>query len=168
LNRYNVQQILNVTDQNGNKYYEVDHLAQDKAFEYIINDNDVHNNIPYLLFDNEAKYRFTTKQFVSSVDGKVYTKLIFGNISESEYQSRLFNANPNDMILPSTFMGIDEYSSAMNQINNRSYDPQNMMLVDSLGIGPTNGDILTIKYVSNENTNIKVESGVLTRIKNIT
>lgn len=168
LTQPNIQQIVEITDQNGNKYYEVDSLVQDTVFEYVLNENDVQNNIPYLLFDQKAPYRFIRKQFVSNIDEKVYTKIIFGNVSETEYQSKLFNANPNDLILPESLFGLDNGSAEINQLNNKDFDPQNMLLIDSLGIGPSNGDILTIKYISGDGSNIKVPAGKLNRIKNIT
>jgi len=100
----NVQQIMEVTDQDGNKYYEVDHLVQDTVFEYILNENDDNNNIPYLLFDENARRRFIKRQYVSTNDDKVYTKLIFGNTSEADYNEKSMNINPNDTIFTCNFI----------------------------------------------------------------
>jgi len=164
----NVQQIMEVTDQDGNKYYEVDHLVQDTVFEYILNENDENNNIPYLLFDEIARRRFIKRQYVSTNDDKVYTKLIFGNTSEADYNEKSMNINPNDTILPATFLGLDSHSTAINQLINKDFDPENMLVVDSLGIGPSNQDVLTIKYVTGDGSTTKIGAGVLTRSKSVT
>jgi len=159
---------MEVTDQDGNKYYEVDHLVQDTVFEYILNENDENNNIPYLLFDEIARRRFIKRQYVSTNDDKVYTKLIFGNTSEADYNEKSMNINPNDTILPATFLGLDSHSTAINQLINKDFDPENMLVVDSLGIGPSNQDVLTIKYVTGDGSTTKIGAGVLTRSKSVT
>jgi hypothetical protein len=162
----NLQQIIEIKDQNGNKYYEVDHLIQDTVFEYVLNDNDVQDNIPYLIFEEEAKYRFIRKQVVT--DEKIYSKLVFGNISETNYQQGLFNVNPVDLILPAALQGVDDHSAAINQLQNRSYDPENMLLIDSLGVGPSNNDVLSVKYITGDGSTTKALAGQLNRIRNVT
>jgi len=168
LSQPNVQQIMEITDQDGNKYYEVDHLVQDTVFEYILNENDDNNNIPYLLFNEKAKYRFIKKQYISNSDEKVYTKLIFGNTSETEYNERSLNINPNDTVLPADYLGLDTYSTAINQLQNKDYDPENMLLIDTLGVGPSRNDVLTIKYITGDGSTTKVSAGKLNRVKSVT
>jgi len=100
-----VQQIAKVIDGDGNVYYEVDYLAQDTIFDFVVNENDSQNNVPYIIFEKRVPRRFIRKQFVGS-DGKIYTKLVFGNTNETNYNESLFNINPNDLVFPTLLSGL--------------------------------------------------------------
>lgn len=161
----NVQRITSVTDADGNVYYEVDYLAQDTIFDFVANENDVQDNVPYILYEKPVERRFITKQYVGS-NGKLYTKLIFGNTSEAKYTQSLFNANPSDFVLPTQLAGLSSVSYAIQSIQNRDYDPNDMLNVDSLGIAPSVGDTVTISYIYGGG-NIKADAGQLTKIRNV-
>jgi hypothetical protein len=139
-----VQEIFSIEDNNGQTYYEVSHLIQDTILNYKINENDENDNIPYLLFEEKVPFRYIKKNFLSGEN--IQTKLIFGGIGVGEYQAKLFNINPADLILPADLIGIDGRSSSINKLMNRDYDPENMMLMDQTGIGPSKDDVLTVKY----------------------
>jgi len=162
----NVQQVMEVKDDDGNVYYEVAYLAQDTIYDYKLNENDVQDNIPYLLFEKRAPRRYIRKQYVGS-DNKLYTKIIFGNTNETSYNESLFNINPNDLILPTQLAGLSGNSISIQKLANKQYDPNNLLSVDSLGIAPTVNNVMTISYITGGG-NIKVESGKLNKIQNVT
>src|ERR1051326_2831284 len=80
LDEDNVLDILNVTDSDGNKWYEVDYLAQELVFIDVPNDfihegvlNEFRDSVPYIL-----KYIRTSKRFTVTVDENNKTYLEFG------------------------------------------------------------------------------------------
>jgi len=162
----NVQQIMSVEDDDGNIYYEVAYLAQDTIYDFQLNDNDVQDNIPYLIFEKRVPRRFIRKQYVGS-DGLLYTKIVFGNTNETNYNQSLFSINPNDLVLPTQLAGLAANSISIQKLANKEYDPNNLLSVDSLGIAPTVGNIIIIKYLVGGGS-LKVESGKLNRIQNVT
>jgi hypothetical protein len=163
----NVQEIFSVEDNHGQKYSEVSHLIQDTALTYKVNENDVNNNVPYLLFEEKVPYRYIKKNYIGSNDS-VQTKIVFGSISPSEYQSKLFNINPADLVLPADLVGIDGQANAITKLHNRDFDPENMILMDQMGIGPSQNDIITVKYAIGGGNNVDtVNPNELKRMSNI-
>ena len=166
LNDPNVQEIVSVSDADGNVYYEVDYLAQDTIFDYVVNENDVQDNVPYIIFEKTVPRRFIKKQFVGS-DDKIYTKIVFGNTSEANYNASLFNINPGDLVFPTQLAGLSSRSTSIQKLANRNYDPNDLLNVDSLGIAPTVGDVVTVSYTYGGG-NIKANAGQLNRSRNVT
>jgi hypothetical protein len=162
----NIQQIMQVVDDDGNIYYEVGYLAQDTIYDYQLNDNDVQDNIPYLLFEKRVPRRYIRKQYIGT-DNKLYTKIVFGNTSEAAYNESLFAINPNDLVLPTQLAGLTANSISIQKLANKEYDPNNLLSVDSLGIAPTVNNVITISYITGGG-GIKVESGKLNRVQNVT
>ena len=87
LNETNVIEILKVEDlNNGNRWYEVDYLAQDKVpiethytnnratAYHDINDNRLSMAVPYTL-----QYKKTGKRFITEVSDDNQTSIVFGN-----------------------------------------------------------------------------------------
>jgi len=68
INDSNIVKVLDITDSNGNKWYEVDYLAQDTIYDSIKNTNvnDPYNSVdssdaPYLLQLKQIQRRFVTR-----------------------------------------------------------------------------------------------------------
>lgn len=162
----NVQQIVSVTDDSGDIYYEVDYLAQDNIFDHVLNENSQNDNIPYLLFDKKVPRRFIKKSYVGT-DNQIYTKIVFGNTDEASYNEYLYSINPNDLVLPAQLSGISAQGISIQKLANKEYDPNNLLVADSLGIAPSVGSIVSVEYISGGG-NIKVEAGRLNRIRNVT
>ena len=162
----NVQQTVSVTDDAGNAYYEVDYLAQDTIFDYQLNENSVQDNIPFLLFEKRVPRRYIRKLYVGT-DGKVYTKIVFGNTNETSYNESLFAINPADLVLPVQLSGLSAQALSLQKLANKEYDPNNLLSIDSLGIAPSVGSTISIQYISGGG-DIKVPAGKLNRIRNIT
>jgi hypothetical protein len=160
-----VQEIIKVTDADGNIYYEVDYLAQDTIFDFVTNENDVQDNVPYVIFEKNVPRRFIKKQFVGA-DDKIYTKLVFGNTNETNYNQSLFGINPSDLVFPTQLAGLSAHSVSIQKLANRTYDPNDLLNVDSLGIAPSVGDILTVSYTYGGGE-VKASAGQLNRIRNV-
>lgn len=70
-----VIEISNVTDSEGNRWYEVDFLAQDTVFDATPNIGQNSNDVPYVLKLRSVPYRFKSEYDFSSEE----TSLIFGS-----------------------------------------------------------------------------------------
>jgi len=97
-------EILDVYDGNGNRYYEVDYLAQELVFDSIKNTNinDPNNyqnegNTPYILKTIQTQYRFTTRVLNSS-----NIQLQFGSGNPSDTTEEII-PNPDNVGLGLTF-----------------------------------------------------------------
>jgi len=141
-------------------------LAQDNIFDHVLNENSQNDNIPYLLFDKKVPRRFIKKSYVGT-DNQIYTKIVFGNTDEASYNEYLYSINPNDLVLPAQLSGISAQGISIQKLANKEYDPNNLLVADSLGIAPSVGSIVSVEYISGGG-NIKVEAGRLNRIRNVT
>jgi hypothetical protein len=65
INANNIIKILDVTDSDGNKWYEVDHLGQEMVLDTVkntnVNDPNLNGDIPYLLRLKKVARRFATR-----------------------------------------------------------------------------------------------------------
>ena len=57
----NILQVLDITDTQGNKWYEVPYLAQSSIFNKINNPTSVTDQVPYLLTIQRVPYRFVSR-----------------------------------------------------------------------------------------------------------
>jgi hypothetical protein len=132
----NIIKILDITDSDGNKWYEVDHLGQEMVFDTIKNSNiydpNVNGDTPYLLRLKKVARRFTTR---------------FTSLSNLQIQ---FGAGaPNDVteeITPNADnVGIglpfeqDKLTTA--------YSPVNFLYTGTYGISPSS-TTLTVRYLT--------------------
>lgn len=132
----NVMDIINVTDSDSNKWYEVDVLAQDTIFEQAENtttsDPDLaqyNDTAPYLL-----KLRKVTRRFISRINKDNKTELRFGaGVSDSPDEEII----PNPDSIGSTLPGGDNKFDA-------AFDPTNFLKTKTYGQAPSN---TTLKVV---------------------
>jgi len=132
----NIIKVLDITDSDGNKWYEVDHLGQEMVFDTIKNSNiydpNVNGDTPYLLRLRKVARRFATR---------------FTSLSNLQIQ---FGAGaPNDVteeITPNADnVGIglpfeqDKLTTA--------YSPTNFLFTGTYGIAPSN-TTLTVRYLT--------------------
>lgn len=130
----NIIEILNVTDSDGNKWYEVPYLAQDTILEEVKNNylNDpkmsqYEQDTPYLLRLKKIQRRFTTR-------------LQSDNSLNIEFGSGVSN-KPDEYIIPNTEnvgMGLVDGISKINQ----SYDPSNFLYTGEYGLSPANTTLI--------------------------
>jgi hypothetical protein len=151
----NVIEIMDVTDSDGNKWFEVPYLAQSTIFREVKNNelNDPYlaqysDTAPYLLKLRKVSRRFVTR---FSENDKMY--LEFGSGISSD---------PDEEIIPNTDnvgIGIIDSISKMNT----SYDPSNFLYTKDYGLAPSN-TTLTIRYLVGGGVETNVDSNTITQI----
>jgi hypothetical protein len=152
----NIIQIVSVTDNYQNKYYEVPYLAQESIFVEQPNtdaNGDMSNNVqnvPYILEVQKIPHRFAIK---TNVDNTI--DIQFGNGNSSM---------PDETILPNTKnIGLG-LANSVNRLN-QSIDPSNFLKTNTFGIAPTGQ--LTIKYLVGGGVESNINTGDLTTIRRI-
>jgi len=144
--------ILDITDSDGNKWYEVDHLGQEMAFDTIKNSNiydpNINGNTPYLLRLKKVARRFATR-FTSLSN----LQLQFGAGSPSDITEEITpNANNVGIGLPFTQ---DKLTTA--------YSPTNFLFTGTYGISPSN-TTLTVRYLTGGSVGSNIASNTLTTL----
>lgn len=152
LNSNNIANIVDVFDDEGNQYYEVDHLAQDLVFDSIKNTNvnDPNNyqnqDTPYILKTKQTQRRFATRL-----------------LSENQLQLQFGSGNPNEndenIIANPTNVGIG-LPFEKNKLTT-AYSPTNFIFTNTYGIAPSN-TTLTVRYLTGGGVSSNVNSNVLT------
>jgi len=145
--------ILDITDSDGNIWYEVDYLAQDTIYDSISNTNvnDPNNSVsssdtPYLLQLKQIQRRFTTR-FLSS--GSI--QLQFGSGISSDIDEIII-PNPDNVGL-----GLPFEKSKLTT----AYSPTNFIFNNTYGIAPSN-TTLTVRYLTGGGIESNVPAGALT------
>jgi hypothetical protein len=131
--------ILDITDSNGNVWYEVDYLAQENVYDSIrnTNPNDPNNSnnsgdVPYIL-----KLKKVQRRFVTRVLNETTLQLQFG--------AGNINDNDEEIIPNSDNIGLGLVFER-NKLNT-AYDPTNFMFTKTYGIAPSN-TTLTVRYLT--------------------
>lgn len=126
-----VLEILSMVDSEGNKWYEVDFLAQDTIFDGVANTGVDSSEVPYVLKLRSVPYRFTSDYDLST--GK--TSCMFGTGDAETFDGELI-PDLGDLALP--LYGKDTFTDF-------SLDPQNFLKTSTLGLAPVNTS-LSISY----------------------
>jgi len=157
-------EILYGIDTDGNKWYNVPHLAQDTIFEPTANisRNDTtlsiyRNETPYLLKLRKVARRFTTRLFKSDTTGEDTYEISFG-AGVSEFDDELLIPNPD--LVGKSLTGIESTTSA-------NIDPSNFLYTKTYGLAPSN-TTLRIYYTSGGGVRDNVQSDSITRINSKT
>jgi hypothetical protein len=133
----NVLGIVDVVDSDGNKWYEVDYLAQelvpiavpnDVSYEGIL--TQYRDSVPYIL-----NYLKTSRRFTTTIDENNLTYLEFG-AGVDGINDEIVTFDPN-------LIGVG--LSNINSVN-VPLDPSNFLKKESYGIAPSN-TLLTIRYL---------------------
>jgi len=139
INADNIIGILDVTDSDGNKWYEVDYLGQDTVYDSIKNTNvndpnfsSDNGDVPYLLKTKQVQRRFVTR-FLDSGSLQIQ----FGSGIASDDDEEVI-PNPNNVGLGLPFEK-DKLNAA--------YSPTNFIFTKTYGIAPSN-TTLTIRYLT--------------------
>ena len=127
-----VQEIIDVFDDAGNQWYEVDYLVQDVVFDEIVNTGVDAETVPYVLRFRAAPRRFVVDRSLS--EGTTY--LQFGNGEGTKNDDDLI-PNVANMALP--VMGRKTFT-------NFALDPQNFLKTKGLGLSPQAGSSLYIRF----------------------
>ena len=154
----NVISIESVTDEDGNKWYEVPYLAQETIYidypNVEQNDSDLYqfrDTVPYLL-----KLLKTSRRFVSKVNDDFTTSIHFGG-GDSSLSDELIIPN-----IKNVGLGLN---SSIDRIG-ESYDPTNFLKTKTYGQAPANTTI-TVNYLIGGGIGSNVSQGDLTSISSI-
>jgi len=147
--------ILDIIDNNGNKWYEVDYLAQETVFDSIknTNQNDPYlsqysGDTPYLLQLNLIQRRFTTRFLNSNT-----LQLQFGSGTANDTDEEI-TPNPDNVGLGLPF-GQNKLTTA--------YSPNNFLFTKTYGIAPSN-TTLTVRYLVGGGVQSNVDANTLTNL----
>jgi len=158
INDSNIVKVLDITDSNGNKWYEVDYLAQDTIYDSIKNTNinDPYNSVdssdaPYLLQLKQIQRRFVTRVIDT---GSLQIQFGAGTTS---FQDENIIPNPDNVGL-----GLPTGLSKMNT----AYSPTNFIFTNTYGIAPSN-TTLTVRYLTGGGTSANVPAGIINRVNTI-
>jgi hypothetical protein len=159
LSEANVLDIISVTDDDGNIWYEVDYLAQDTVFDDVANipynDAELYiyrSSTPYLL-----KLRRSARRFVTRVREDNRIELQFGSGVSSDADEELV-PNPKNVGLGLEYLA---------RTTNSNLDPSNFLYTSTYGLAPNNVT-LTVTYSVGGSVNDNVASNTLTKIDSIT
>ena len=148
----NIIKILDVTDSDGNVWYEVDHLGQEMVLDSIkntnINDPNKVDNVPYLLKLKKVARRFATR-FTTQTNLQIQ----FGAGSPDDIDEEI-TPNANNVGLGLPFIQ-DKLTTA--------YSPVNFLYTGTYGISPSN-TTLTVRYLVGGGVTSNVQSNTLTNI----
>jgi len=154
----NVISIESVTDDDGNKWYEVPYLAQETIYidypNVEQNDPDLYqfrDTVPYLL-----KLLKTSRRFTSKVNDDFTTSINFGG-GDSSLSDELIIPN-----IKNVGLGLN---SSIDRIG-ESYDPTNFLKTKTYGQAPANTTI-TVNYLIGGGISSNVSQGDLTSINRI-
>lgn len=154
INDNNIIDILDITDSNGDEWYEVDYLAQDAVYENLKNTNP---NDPNLSSDTDIAYLLKIKQvakrFATRFLSKTSLQLQFGSGNPGDTTEEII-PNPNNVGI-----GLPNEQDKLTT----AFSPTNFIFTNSYGIAPSN-TTLTIRYLTGGGVQSNVESNSLTNI----
>ena len=154
----NIIQILDITDSNGNIWYEVPYLGQEMIYIPLKNTNTNDPNYsngsdaPYLMQLEKIQRRFITR-FTSERTVEIQ----FGSGTTSDIDE-VITPNPNNVGL-----GLPYEQSKLTT----AFDPTNFLYTDTYGIAPAN-TTLTVRYLTGGGVTANVEASTLTSLVNTT
>jgi hypothetical protein len=155
INATNIVGILDVTDSDGNTWYEVDYLAQETVFDSIKNTNTNDPNLsqysgdtPFLLQLKEVQRRFATR-FLDNTT----LQLQFGAGTSADTDEEIL-PNPDNVGLGLPFEKMKLTTA---------FSPQNFVLTKTYGIAPSN-TTLTVRYLTGGGVGSNVPANTINNV----
>lgn len=150
LSEENILDIVSITDDSNNQYYEVNYLAQDSVFQITTNSSTSENTyVPYIV-----SYTKVPRRFIKEVNSNNETIITFG-AGDGLSDDATLTPSPYQYVLSST-------SYAGNTI-----DPNNFLSTSTLGIAPSN-TTLTVVYRYGGGVESNVPAGSINALDEIT
>ena len=152
LNAPNIAGILDVTDSDGNRWYEVDYLAQDLVYDSLRNTN---INSPNTYQDTDTPFLLQTK----NVQNRFATRFI----TPSQLQLQFGAGNPEDTtedVIPNSMnvgLGLPFQQDKLTT----AFSPTNFIFTNTYGVAPTNTN-LTVRYYTGGGVSSNVLSNTVT------
>ena len=146
----NIVGVLDITDADGNIFYEVPFLGQDTIFKEDANGSSDSNLVPYVLGIRKTPRRFVAR-FLSN-----------GNLN-IQFGSGTTSSDDSEILPDATTVG-----SATNQGVRRldySYDPSNFLFSKAYGIAPTSD--ITVRYLKGGGVGANVPANTITQVSTI-
>ena len=144
--------ILDITDSDGNKWYEVDHLGQEMVFDTIKNSNvydpNVNGDTPYLLRLKKVARRFATR---------------FTSLSNLQIQ---FGAGSPTTVTEEITPNADNVGIGLSFEQDKlttAYSPTNFLFTGTYGISPSN-TTLTVRYLTGGGVGSNIAANTLTTL----
>jgi hypothetical protein len=148
----NIIKILDITDADGDRWYEVDHLGQEMVLDTIkntnINDPNQNGDTPYLL-----KLKKVAKRFATRFTSLTNLQLQFGAGSPTTITEEI-TPNPNNVGIGLPFEQ-DKLTTA--------YSPVNFLYTGTYGISPSN-TTLTVRYLTGGGVTSNVPANTLNNL----
>jgi hypothetical protein len=144
----NVTEIISVTDSEGNEYYEVDYLAQDKIFKEVSNKDFRNDNVPSVLKPFLVSRKFVVERTRAGVT------LQFGSGDSSQ----------SDVIADPSTVAVQLFGK--DYVTDTTFDPSRMSKNQSFGIVPSN-TTLDIVYRATNASNSNLSAGSLNNIASV-
>ena len=155
----NIAEIIDIVDSDGNRWYEVDYLAQELIYDNIKNTNlnDPNNfqnegDSPYILKTKKIQRRFITRFLNDST-----LQIQFGSGKTQDVDEEII-PNPSNVGLGLPF--------EKNKLTT-AYSPLNFIFTNTYGIAPSN-TTLTIRYLTGGGALSNIPSNDLTNINTST
>jgi hypothetical protein len=153
-----VTEVVSITDDDGNTWYEVPFLAQDTVFESI--ETSELEDPTYSQYQNDTPYMMrlikTSRRFVTRVTDDGKTELRFGaGVSDNADEEIVPNPDNVGSALGFGVSKLDE-----------SFDPSNFMKTKTYGLAPTN-TTLNVKYRYGGSIEDNVRSNSITQGKSV-
>jgi hypothetical protein len=149
----NIVGILDITDSDGNIWYEVPYLSQETIFDSIKNTNQNNpnfssdsNDVPYLLQLKKEPRRFVTR-------------LLSPTVLQIQFGAGTNTANVDEEIIPNpdnVGLGLPYKQSKLNT----AFAPANFLYTDTYGIAPAN-TTLTVRYLTGGGVTSNVPSNTI-------
>ena len=154
LGEFNVIDIYDVRDSNGNKWYEVPYLAQEMVFTDYPNSEQTDKDLSQFKesVPNVLKLIKTSRRFVKQINPDNSTKLVFGGGLSSADETLIPN-------FKNVGLGLNSSISRLEA----SFDPANFLKTKSYGQAPT-GNII-VSYLIGGGINSNVAVGTITKIE---
>ena len=150
----NIGGIIDITDSDGNLYYEVDYLGQDFVYDSIknTNTNDPNNyqngDAPYIL-----KTKSTNRRFVTRFINQSTLQIQFG-AGEALQVDEQITPNPDNVGIGLPF-GESKLTTA--------FSPTNFIFTNTYGTAPSN-TTLTVRYLSGGGTSANVNANSINNL----
>ena len=132
----NVSEILKVTDEEGHEYHQVEYLSQDVIYKEVVNKDARISGVPSVMRPVSVPRRF----IIETEGNDLYIQ--FGHGSDSEA------ASPS--VVEPTNLTLQQFGKSY--ITDESFDPNNLLSTDKLGISPSNTTLYIVYRINSQNT----------------
>ena len=129
-----VSEILKVTDEDGNEYHQVEYLSQDVVYKEVVNKDARISGVPSVMRPYSVPRRFIVETEGTSLF------IQFGHGSDSEA------ASPS--VVEPTNLVLQQFGRSY--ITDESFDPNNLLSTDKLGISPSNTTLTIVFRINSQ------------------